>query len=238
MKVTLDTPMSEAQEPPITEIRSKVSAMRRSYGEAGLTESELDQDPISQFTKWLADAAANPFIVEANAMVLSTLSDSQPTSRSVLLKDVTEDGFTFFTNYESAKAIDIAANANVSILFPWYAMERQVIVLGSASKIARAESEAYFATRPWSSQIGAWASHQSKRLATRETLENAYSELANKYPEGAPVPTPPHWGGYLITPTNIEFWQGRYSRLHDRVRYMRTDDDAAKTQWNLERYYP
>lgn len=238
MKVTLDTPMSEAKEPPITDIRSKVSAMRRSYGEVGLTESELDQNPISQFTKWLADAAANPFIVEANAMVLSTVSDSQPTSRSVLLKDVTENGFTFFTNYQSAKAIDIDVNSKVSILFPWYAMERQVIVLGSASKISHAESAAYFATRPWSSQIGAWASQQSKRLATRETLEIAYAEFANKYPEGSVVPTPPHWGGYLITPSNIEFWQGRYSRLHDRVRYVRTHDDAAKTQWNLERFYP
>ena len=235
MKVTLDTPMSEAQEPPITEIRSKVSAMRRSYGEAGLTESELDQDPISQFTKWLADAAANPFIVEANAMVLSTLSDSQPTSRSVLLKDVTEDGFTFFTNYESAKAIDIAANANVSILFPWYAMERQVIVLGSASKIARAESEAYFATRPWSSQIGAWASAQSSPLASREELEQRFQGAAEKWPEGSVVPCPPHWGGYRVTPLSIEFWQGRYSRLHDRLHYERSTTDA---DWVINRYYP
>lgn len=230
--------MSEAQEPPLTDIRSKVSAMRRSYGETGLNENELAENPILQFAKWLADAVANPFIVEANAMVLSTVFDNQPTSRSVLLKDVTENGFTFFTNYQSAKAVDIEANHKVSILFPWYAMERQVIVLGYATKISRAESEAYFATRPWSSQIGAWASQQSKPLSVRETLESSYNEFATKYPEGSVVPTPPHWGGYLITPSNIEFWQGRYSRLHDRVRYVRTHDDAAKTQWNLERFYP
>lgn len=230
--------MKQAQEPPLTDIRAKVSAMRRSYGETGLNENDLDSNPISQFTKWLADAAANPFIVEANAMVLSTVFENQPTSRSVLLKDVTENGFTFFTNYESAKAIDIDANSKVSILFPWYAMERQVIVLGSAAKVSREESSAYFATRPWSSQIGAWASQQSKPLSERETLESAYSELAVKYPEGSEVPTPPNWGGYLISPTSIEFWQGRYSRLHDRVRYVRTHDDAAKTQWNLERFYP
>jgi len=230
--------MSENQEPPLSGIRSEVSAMRRSYGESGLNEADLDQNPIVQFSKWLIEAAANPFNVEANAMVLSTVHDGQPTSRTVLLKDVTESGFTFFTNYESAKGIDIATHPNLSILFPWYAMERQVIVLGSAKKISRDESDAYFATRPWSSQIGAWASKQSKRLDSRETLQSAYSELANKYPEGTIVPTPPNWGGYLIAPTNIEFWQGRYSRLHDRVRYVRTHDDAVKTQWKLERFYP
>ena len=213
--------------------RDEISKMRRSYGEIGLRESELNSNPISQFQLWLKEASDNPMVVEANAMVLATNSEDQPTTRTVLLKDVTEAGFTFFTNYNSAKSKSIEGNSKVSLLFPWYPMERQVKILGSASRISGADSDAYFATRPCSSQIGAWASDQSAPLSLREELEKRWAEFATKYPEGSQVPRPPHWGGFLVIPTMIEFWQGRYSRLHDRIRYTR---DAST--WKLERFYP
>jgi pyridoxamine 5'-phosphate oxidase len=213
--------------------RDEISKMRRSYGEIGLRESELNSNPISQFQLWLKEASDNPMVVEANAMVLATNSEDQPTTRTVLLKDVTEAGFTFFTNYNSAKSKSIEGNSKVSLLFPWYPMERQVKILGSATRISGADSDAYFATRPWSSQIGAWASDQSAPLSSREELEKRWAEFATKYPEGSQVPRPPHWGGFLVIPTMIEFWQGRYSRLHDRIRYTRN----AST-WKLERFYP
>ena len=213
--------------------RDEISKMRRSYGEIGLRESELNSNPISQFQLWLKEASDNPMVVEANAMVLATNSEDQPTTRTVLLKDVTEAGFTFFTNYNSAKSKSIEGNSKVSLLFPWYPMERQVKILGSASRISGADSDAYFATRPRSSQIGAWASDQSAPLSSREELEKRWAEFATKYPEGSQVPRPPHWGGFLVIPTMIEFWQGRYSRLHDRIRYTRN----AST-WKLERFYP
>ena len=213
--------------------RDEISKMRRSYGEIGLRESELNSNPISQFQLWLKEASDNPMVVEANAMVLATNSEDQPTTRTVLLKDVTEAGFTFFTNYNSAKSKSIEGNSKVSLLFPWYPMERQVKILGSASRISGTDSDAYFATRPWSSQIGAWASDQSAPLSSREELEKRWAEFATKYPEGSQVPRPPHWGGFLVIPTMIEFWQGRYSRLHDRIRYTRN----AST-WKLERFYP
>lgn len=163
--------------------REAISAMRRAYGDAGLSEDQVAHNPIDQFTRWLDDAAKNSMVVEANGMVLSTVVDNQPMSRSVLLKDVTQQGFTFFTNYESQKGTALELNPNVSLLFPWYPMERQVIIRGSASKISRSESEAYFRTRPWSSQIGAWASSQSRPLDSRETLEKRFAEFAAKYPE-------------------------------------------------------
>ena len=214
--------------------RDEISKMRRSYGEIGLRESELNSNPISQFQLWLKEASDNPMVVEANAMVLATNSEDQPTTRTVLLKDVTEAGFTFFTNYGSRKAKQISANANVSLLFPWYPRERQVIVLGSASKISKSESEKYFASRPRGSQIGAWASMQSEDLSSREELENKYAELESKWPEGTEVPMPEHWGGYVVLPTSIEFWQGRYSRLHDRIRYVRSENN----DWQIKRIYP
>lgn len=213
------------------EIRTEIRAMRRSYGEVGLVD--LDDDPINQFSKWLAEAAANPMVVEANAMVLSTTHGAELSSRTVLLKDVTTSGFTFFTNYESQKAQEIAGNPHVSLLFPWYPMERQVIIRGTASKVDGAESDEYFATRPWGSQIGAWASSQSQALESRADLEHRYQEFAEKYPEGTTVPRPPHWGGYLVRPTTIELWQGRYSRLHDRIRYSTTNGG-----WSTQRFYP
>jgi len=215
--------------------RDAISQMRKSYGEVGLEKS--DENPIKQFILWLAEAAANPMIVEANAMVLSTVNNGEPSSRTVLLKDVSEAGFTFFTNYESKKATDLSSNPNVALLFPWYPMERQVKIIGRAEKVSSADSDAYFATRPWASQIGAWASNQSQPLSAREDLETIYKEFAEKYPEGSSVPRPPHWGGYLVIPKQIEFWQGRYSRLHDRIRYTKAIN-AAETNWKIQRVFP
>ena len=214
--------------------REDIAAMRRQYGEHGLIEGELPLNPIELFNTWLTQAAENEIVVEANAMVLSTEVDDQPTSRTVLLKDLTDAGFTFFSNYESRKGKQISENKNVSLLFPWYPMERQVIVIGSATKIARGDSEKYFATRPRSSQIGAWASEQSTELSSRQELENKFKELENKFANEEVIPTPPYWGGYIVYPISIEFWQGRYSRLHDRIRYVREKNN----NWQLKRLNP
>lgn len=214
--------------------RDEIRAMRLSYGQAGI--GELNADPFVAFGEWLREAHENPIIVEANAMVLSTVdSELSITTRSVLLKDISQGGFTFFTNYSSRKAHAIEMNPGVSLLFPWYVMERQVAISGVAEKISEQESQEYFATRPWSSQIGAWASHQSAPLASREDLEQRFTGAAEKWPEGSHVPCPPYWGGYRVTPLSIEFWQGRYSRMHDRVRYERTNSGA---DWVIGRYYP
>ena len=214
--------------------RDEIRAMRRSYSDAGL--ETLPSNPFEAFALWLKDAHANPVIVEANAMVLSTVTaDSQINTRTVLLKDISDGGFTFFTNYQSRKAHGIELNPNVSLLFPWYAMERQVSISGVAEKVSEQESDDYFGTRPWGSQIGAWASAQSSHLASREELEQRFAGAAQKWPEGSAVPRPAHWGGYRVTPLHIEFWQGRYSRLHDRLRYERT---ATTGDWELSRYYP
>ena len=228
-KVKLDTAMSEIN-------RETIREMRLSYGQAGLTESDLASDPIEQFKKWLGQAHENIMVVEANAMVLSTITDGAPVGRSVLLKDVSADGFTFFTNYLSRKAEAISSNPNVSLVFPWFPMERQVIIIGSAEKVSAQESDDYFAARPWGSQIGATASAQSTELDSRQTLEKRYAELAEKYPEGSVVPRPEFWGGYLVRPVSIEFWQGRHSRLHDRLRYVRSD--SRKTDWQVKRLNP
>jgi pyridoxamine 5'-phosphate oxidase len=211
--------------------REEIGQMRRSYGDAGLSEGDLTPSPFDLFLRWLSEAAANEFIVEANAMVLSTYADEVPTSRSVLLKDVTNEGLTFFTNYNSRKARAIDKNPRVSVLFPWYAMERQVSITGIAVKVSEKESADYFATRPRESQLGAWASSQSDPLDSRNTLEERYKELDKKYPNE--VPKPPHWGGFLIRPISFEFWQGRYSRLHDRFIYSRTDSN-----WEINRLNP
>ena len=214
--------------------REAIRAMRRSYGEVGL--ENLPTDPLAAFASWLKEATENSFIVEPNAMVISTLGGNEHIStRTVLLKDLSQGGFTFFTNYSSRKAQAIELNSQVTLLFPWFAMERQVSISGFAEKISEAESSEYFATRPWSSQIGAWASAQSAPLSSREELEQRFAGASEKWPEGSSVPKPPHWGGYRVMPISIEFWQGRYSRLHDRLRYERSNSNAG---WEITRYYP
>ena len=223
-KVRLDTTMSN---------REDIAAMRRQYGEVGLVEANLPANPITLFDSWLKDAAANEIVVEANAMVLSTAADGRLSSRTVLLKDLTQDGFTFFSNYNSRKAQQIEKNANVSLVFPWYPLERQVIVIGSASKVSKEESEKYFASRPRGSQIGAWASAQSSELSSRAELEEKFANFEAKWPIGEQIPRPDFWGGYVVKPESIEFWQGRYSRLHDRIRYVKEDNN-----WHLKRLSP
>lgn len=214
--------------------REDIAAMRRQYGEHGLIESELPANPFELFNTWLTQASSNEIVVEANAMVLSTEINDQPTSRTVLLKDLTDQGFTFFSNYESRKGKEILENNKVSLLFPWYPMERQVIILGITSKISRDDSEKYFTSRPRTSQLGAWASEQSTELASRQELEEKFKALENKFANDEIIPVPPHWGGYLVNPISIEFWQGRYSRLHDRIRYVRDDNK----NWHFKRLNP
>lgn len=217
--------------------REEIQSMRRSYSERELA---LPENPIDAFKLWLKEAAEVPSIVEANAMVLSTLGANEILeSRTVLLKDVSENGFTFFTNYNSRKAKAINLNSQVSLLFPWYPIERQVIIQGFAAKVSQEESDEYFQSRPWSSQIGAWASQQSAELANREELEIRFKGAAEKWPEGSKVPTPPHWGGFIVKPFSIEFWQGRYSRLHDRIRFERSHNSGEPSgNWEARRYYP
>ena len=250
--MTLDTPMSADlgadSNPAATPLdaisRADIQAMRRSYGVAGISETDILPDPIAQFALWLKEAASNPMIVEANAMVLSTNGVDGPQSRTVLLKDVSQAGFSFYTNYQSRKARAIAHDPRVSLLFPWYAMERQVLIQGTAEKVSQEKSSQYFHSRPWSSQIGAWASSQSEVLESRQALQDRYDQFVAKYPEGSEVPLPPHWGGYLITPHTIEFWQGRYSRLHDRLHFSRSvrnnlsSDVEIANEWNLTRLHP
>ena len=214
--------------------RDQIRAMRRSYSDVGM--ETLPADPFEAFSIWLKQAHENTIIVEANAMVLSTVHpDNQISTRTVLLKDISDGGFTFFSNYESRKAHAMNVNENVSLLFPWYAMERQVSLSGIVEKVSESESDDYFAARPWGSQIGAWASHQSSPLSSRAELEQRYEGAAAKWPEGSVVPRPEYWGGYRVVPLNIEFWQGRYSRLLDRLRYERT---TINSDWELTRYYP
>ncbi|MDX6210890.1 MAG: pyridoxamine 5-phosphate oxidase [Frankiales bacterium] len=213
-----------------------VADLRRQYGAAGLHESELAADPMTQFGRWFADVLDAGATSEPNAMVLSTVGcDGTPSSRMVLLKGYDERGFVFYTNYRSRKGLEIAGNPAVSLQFPWNALERQVVVTGDASKVDRTESAAYFRTRPYASQLGAWASPQSEVVAGREELDRRYAEVAESFPEGYEVPLPDHWGGYVVRPWTVEFWQGRPGRMHDRLRYRRADDGRA---WVVERLAP
>jgi pyridoxamine 5'-phosphate oxidase len=193
----------------------------------------LAADPVEQFSAWLADAAVAG-LPEPNAMVLSTVSAAGlPRARTVLLKEHGQAGFVFYTNHTSAKAQDLAGHGYASALFPWYALRRQVIVQGAVTRMSQADSEPYFHSRAHGSQIGAWASRQSSVIGSRAVLEEAYARLEERWPEGTTVPMPDFWGGYRLVPDLVEFWQGRASRLHDRLRYRR---DGA--HWLVERLSP
>jgi pyridoxamine 5'-phosphate oxidase len=192
----------------------------------------LDPDPVAQFTRWLADAEAAG-LPEPNAMVLATVSAAgQPRGRTVLLKSHDASGFVFYTNRTSRKGSDLAAVARACLTFPWYALKRQTIIEGTVQELSAADSEPYFHSRPRGSQLGAWASRQSTVIGSRDELEKRYAELEQRW-AGEPVPMPDFWGGYLVVPDVIEFWQGRVNRLHDRFRYRR--DGGA---WVIERQAP
>jgi pyridoxamine 5'-phosphate oxidase len=200
-----------------------------------LTPEMLDRDPVTQFGRWLADAEAAG-LPEPNAMVLTTVGDV-PHARTVLLKSHAADGFTFYTNRTSRKGRDLAGNPGCCALFPWYALGRQVTVEGAVHPLSTAQSEPYYHSRPWRSQIGAWASRQSTVLASRDELDDRVTELSARWPEGTRVPMPDFWGGYLIVPERIEFWQSRQNRLHDRLSYRRAGEGAA-AEWVIERWSP
>ena len=206
---------------------------RSEYNRGALDRAELKPSPFEQFAVWFAQAIeAN--IVEPNAMSLATTgNDGRPLVRTVLLKSYDERGFVFYTNLESRKARQMAENPQASILFPWLALERQVIACGQVEKVSIAETVSYFATRPRGSQLGAWVSHQSSIITTRKLLEEKWEEMKRKFGEGL-IPLPSWWGGYRVVPREIEFWQGRPSRLHDRFLYSR---DAGGS-WRIDRLAP
>jgi pyridoxamine 5'-phosphate oxidase len=210
-----------------------LAALRLDYAQRGLDLNELDADPFVQFRAWLAEAHSQK-IIEPNAMILSTVaSDGQPWSRTVLLKACDERGFVFFTNYTGFKAEHLSREPRAALTFWWGALERQVNVTGRISRTSREESESYFRVRPLASQLGAWASPQSAVLESREALEQLFAETKVRF-EGQEVPCPPDWGGYVLLPETIEFWQGRRSRLHDRFRFTRSKEG----DWGIQRLAP
>jgi len=211
---------------------NKIANIRSDYTLNGLHESELDINPLNQFSKWF-DEALKSEITEPNAMLLSTAHLGRPAGRIVLLKGVDDKGFTFFTNYQSKKGQEMAENPQVAVTFFWKELERQVRIEGRIEKTAAAESDAYFASRPRGSQIGAWVSDQSEVIADREFLAEKLKSFETKF-EGVDVPRPAHWGGYRVIPDYVEFWQGRPSRLHDRLAYVATESGA----WKIERLSP
>ena len=209
------------------------AGMRRDYTERGaLLESDLAADWTSQFARWFAEASAAG-LPEPNAMIVATADvQGRPSARTVLLKGYDERGFVFFTNYTSRKAGALAAQPAVALHFGWYPLQRQVRVEGTATRVPRVESEAYFATRPRGSQLGAWASPQSTEVGSREELNAAYAAAEERF-AGRDVPCPEHWGGFRVVPTLVEFWQGQPSRMHDRLAYRRT-----AVGWDLVRLAP
>ncbi len=211
----------------------KLKSLRRQYDSAALRRDDLAEDPVIQFERWMRQAVESP-LSDPSAMVAATVAaNGQPSQRIVLLKHFDEHGFVFYTNYESRKALELAGNRRVSLLFPWQFINRQIKICGSAEQISEEESAAYFSTRPRASRLAAAASRQSRVLASREELISAFQQLDARY-QGADVPLPGNWGGYRVRAHEYEFWQGRPDRLHDRFRYSCGEQGA----WIIERLAP
>ncbi len=211
---------------------SAIADLRREYASRALSEDQADADPIRQFATWF-DEAVSAQLLDVNAMTLATVSPTgDPAARIVLLKGFDEHGFVFFTNYESAKGRELAARPRACLLLFWVELERQVRITGSVTQVSTAESDEYFHSRPFESQLGAWASAQSTPVANRALLETRFAELSAQY-AGKAVPLPPFWGGYRVRPELVEFWQGRQSRLHDRLLYTRDG-----VNWSRSRLAP
>lgn len=210
-----------------------IADLRKEYTRASLDAKDVDADPVVQFQHWF-EQAVKADVPEPNAMTLATATrEGVPSARIVLLKGVDGEGFTFYTNYESQKGRELAANPHAALVFHWVELERQVRITGTVAKVSREESEAYFHSRPRTSQIGAWASEQSQPMEGRHDLEKRVAYYLMRYAIGQ-VPLPPQWGGYRLKPSSIEFWQGRPSRLHDRIRYIHQAGGA----WVVERLFP
>ena len=213
--------------------KEKIEALRRDYRSHQLDLSQVNEDPILQFREWFG-AALEAEVPEPNAMTLATVGPNhRPSARTVLVKGFDQKGFVFYTNYESQKGKELLANPFAALVFCWLELERQVRIEGKVEKISRADSLQYFTSRPKGSQIGAWASPQSEVIAGRGVMEELQKELEEKYAAAESLPLPPHWGGYVVIPDKIEFWQGRSSRLHDRLRYT-----LEGGEWRIDRLAP
>jgi pyridoxamine 5'-phosphate oxidase len=213
-------------------MREDIASIRKEYTQAALDEKSILKNPFEQFEKWFQEAIES-HLVEPTAMIVATADqNNQPFQRTVLLKTFNEDGFVFYTNYESRKSKQIMANPKVSLLFPWYSLERQVAITGSVEKVSTKESLKYFLSRPKGSQLGAWVSHQSEVITSRSILETKLAEMMRKFKDGK-IPLPDHWGGYRVVPDSIEFWQGRPNRLHDRMLF-----EKKENVWKISRLSP
>lgn len=209
-----------------------IASLRREYARARLDEATVSSDPVEEFTRWF-DEAVKAQVLEPNAMTLATAtSDGAPSARTVLLKGFDQRGFVFFTDYRSRKGVELERNARAALVFYWGELERQVRITGTVERTSVQESEAYFRTRPVGSRLGAWVSHQSRVIPSRAQLESGLREVKERFSSDE-IPLPPHWGGYRVLPQEIEFWQGRENRLHDRIRYTRDGEG-----WKVERLSP